>query len=274
MKIINTCLFVLSIASLSAQTWVENNATWHYDYWNLSEGGFYKVTHVGDTLITGKACKKFDIEKHQFYIYTGNPQANDTIIYTGDYQMGTKFTYQSNDSVFHWDQNEFQLLFDFGAQIGDSWIVSTQPGSFGCSDTSIVEVIGVGTENINGVNYRYLDLLSPDSSSWTLNGHFNERFGATGYIFPLEQACDAVVEWDILTFKCFEDDSLTLYNPSGEDCEYLLNHLSLNELTLKPSPKKLVKIVDIMGREVKEKPNMLLIYQYSDGTSKKVYRAE
>src|SRR5690606_42120340 len=54
-----------------------------------------------------------------------------------------------------------------------------------------------GIENINGTNYRYLDLLSTDTSSWTLNGRFNERFGGTGYIFPWEQECDGVVEWDI-----------------------------------------------------------------------------
>ena len=272
MKFITTCLFLLSITCLFAQTWVENNATWHYDYWNLSQGGFYKISHVGDTVITGQTCKRFDIEKHQFFIYIGGSQGSDTIIYAGVYPMGSKYTYQSNDSVFHWDQNDFQLLYNFGAQIGDSWIVSTQPGSFDCNDTSIVEVIGTGVENINGINYRYLDLLSSDTSTWTLNGRFNERFGATGYIFPWEQECIGVVEWDLLTFKCFEDDSLTLYNPSGEDCEYLLTYLSLNELTL--SPKKLVKIIDQMGRETKDKPNTVLIYQYSDGTTEKVYRVE
>ena len=272
MRIITTCIFFLCITSSFSQTWVKNNATWHYDYWNLSQGGYYKISHVGDTLITGHNCKRFDIERHQFFIYTNQPQQNDTIIYTGGHQMGSKFTYQSNDSVYHWDQNEFQLLFNFGAQIGDSWIVSTQPGNFECDDTSIVEVIGVGIENINGTNYRYLDLLSTDTSSWTLNGHFNERFGATGYVFPLEQECNGVVEWDILTFKCFEDDTFTLYNPSGEDCEYLLTHLSINELN--PTPKQLIKIVDQMGREIEDKPNTLLIYQYSDGSTEKVYRLE
>lgn len=54
--------------------------------------------------------------------------------------------------------------------------------------------------------------------------------------------CDgSIVEYDILTFKCFEDDSLSLYNPSGEDCEYYLTHLDLEELskinlTIHPNP--------------------------------------
>jgi hypothetical protein len=36
--------------------------------------------------------------------------------------------------------------------------------------------------------------------------------------------------------------------------------------------KKLIKVVDIMGRETENKPNTLLIYIYSDGTSEKVFR--
>jgi hypothetical protein len=54
--------------------------------------------------------------------------------------------------------------------------------------------------------------------------------------------CDgSIVEYDVLTFTCFEDDSLSLYNPSGEDCEYYLTHLDLEEpskitLTIHPNP--------------------------------------
>ena len=42
---------------------------------------------------------------------------------------------------------------------------------------------------------------------------------------------------------------------------------------LSPISKELVKIVDVTGREVDNKPNTLLIYIYSDGTTEKVYRA-
>jgi Secretion system C-terminal sorting domain len=246
--------------TLSAQVWVENNAVWHYDYWNMGQGGFYKVTHVGDTLLAGHISKRFNMEKHQFHIYTGNPFANDTIIYAGVQQFNPKYTYQSNDSVYYWDQDQYRLLFNFGAQIGDSWLVSSHPGNFGCSDTSIVEVVNTGIENINGTDYRFIDLQSSDTSTWTLNGHFNERFGGYSYTFTAEHECNGVVEWDILTFKCFEDDSFSLYNPSGEDCEYYLTHLDVSELetidlVLYPNPTSgtvtieggLINKVEIVG---------------------------
>ena len=38
--------------------------------------------------------------------------------------------------------------------------------------------------------------------------------------------------------------------------------------------KELIKIVDLMGRETEDKPNTMLIYIYSDGTTEKVYRIE
>jgi hypothetical protein len=38
--------------------------------------------------------------------------------------------------------------------------------------------------------------------------------------------------------------------------------------------RHLIKIVDILGREVKEKPNTILFYLYDNGAVEKVYRLE
>ncbi len=60
---------------------------------------------------------------------------------------------------------------------------------------------------------------------------------------------------------CVSTDSLSCYSEVG-----------LNELS-KPE-KELIRIVDTMGRETEDKPNTLLIYVYSDGTTEKVFRLE
>lgn len=39
-------------------------------------------------------------------------------------------------------------------------------------------------------------------------------------------------------------------------------------------PKELIKTVDLIGRETEDKPNTVLIYIYSDGTTEKVFRVE
>jgi hypothetical protein len=48
--------------------------------------------------------------------------------------------------------------------------------------------------------------------------------------------------------------------------------LGINALTT--AQKQLIRIVDTMGRETKDRTNTLLIYVYSDGTTEKVFRAE
>lgn len=40
------------------------------------------------------------------------------------------------------------------------------------------------------------------------------------------------------------------------------------------SKREIVRGVDLTGRDTEEKPNRLLIYMYSDGTKKKVFRTE
>ena len=40
------------------------------------------------------------------------------------------------------------------------------------------------------------------------------------------------------------------------------------------SPKQLIKITDLMGRETTYKPNTILIYVYDDGTSERVFKLE
>ena len=52
-------------------------------------------------------------------------------------------------------------------------------------------------------------------------------------------------------------------------CMIQNNILSLKEL--KNTPKEIVKIVDIMGREVGFEPNRVLFYIYSDGSSEKIF---
>ena len=53
---------------------------------------------------------------------------------------------------------------------------------------------------------------------------------------------------------------------------YMINTIGINELY--QGQKKLVKIVDSMGRETEFKPNILLFLLYSDGTIEKVLKLE
>ena len=115
--------------------------------------------------------------------------------------FGDHYVYHSGDSVFHLENDQFHLLFDFGAQVGDEWLISIDTASFDplCGDSSFVKVIGTGIESLNGTNYRYLDLETIPGSPKYLFGRFSE---------------------------CFEDNALT-YNPTSGDYEHYLTQLQL-----------------------------------------------
>lgn len=61
-------------------------------------------------------------------------------------------------------------------------------------------------------------------------------------------------------------------NNTWERQDFCENNLSVSEVNSSHT-KELIKVVDLTGRETEVKPNKLLIYIYSDGTTKKVFKA-
>ena len=78
-------------------------------------------------------------------------------------------------------------------------------------------------------------------------------------------------EW-IGTINCYLQNDILEYGSGFCDLNEFNFSVGLQENELQP--KTNVKIVDLLGRETEDKPNTLLIYIYSDGTSEKVFRIE
>jgi len=68
---------------------------------------------------------------------------------------------------------------------------------------------------------------------------------------------------------CYAENSSVVFFDFG--CNL---NLSVSDISVLDSPPELVKIVDYLGREIEGAPNTVMIYIYSDGTSKKVFRLE
>lgn len=227
-------LLVLYFTS-NSQVWVKPGAVWHYDFSNISYGGFEKYCYVKDTIIENHNCQKITSEVYTFC----QNQFHEIFLYSHNYYP-SQFTYVSGDTVFYLNNGQFFVMYNFGANIGDSWIVSTvNPFSpmLNCDDTSRVLVLDTGKIKLNGVKYRFIKLQPTSNSAIGLVGTYVERFGnintnlgAFQYLFPSHYQCDsnnAIVEWNITHFKCFEDSEFSLYNPSSQDCEYYLTYLGI-----------------------------------------------
>jgi hypothetical protein len=222
------------------QMWIDSGAVWHYDYKGLGFWGFQKYQYEKDTLIQNHNCQKIANES---YTFTKNQY--DIVVLMEHNHYPNQFTYVSGDTVFYLNNNEFFVLYNFGASIGDTWIISTTNPYGVCDDTSRIEVIDTGKMMINSVNYRFIKVQPTSNSPIGFMGTYVERFGNIDttfyvnntfwpfhYLFPGSFQCDSLtsmVEWNFIKLKCFEDHSFSLYNPSSQDCEYDLTHLGISE---------------------------------------------
>lgn len=223
-------LTFLSVSLSKAQSWVQNDAVWHYDYY-MTGYGFYKVSLGNDTIIAGRTCQRYITEKHQFFPQPGNVFVAGPVV---DYPQ--RFTSVSGDTVFHYENDTFYTLFNFGASVGDQWVINDNYSHFNCDSVSKVKVIETDVLTINGTSRRAIRLTTIEGSPKGIEGWVVENIGPIDaqYLFPTDRACydsTMIVDFETHNFKCFQDAYINLYNPSGVDCEYLKNHAGTQEQT-------------------------------------------
>ncbi len=229
MKAITILLAInlLILTNLQGQNWVNNDAEWHYDFYGMGYG-FYKLTLGNDTLIQNKICQKFLIKKYLFW-----PQPGGVYTLGGITDITPESTYASGDTVFYFENNNFFVLYNFNANIGDEWVISDEKvvGWQGYDSLSKVKVIDTGSVSINGNIKKRIQLQTIFGSPFGMDGWVVKDMGSTNnYLFPTARNSDSTMfDFELITFKCFQDSLLGLFNPSGIECEYLLNHLGLNE---------------------------------------------
>lgn len=217
MKNLTTLLiFFISLAA-QGQIWIDTGATWHYEktgHYN----GLDKIEFVGDTLIQDQTCQKLQISSYTF----APSEWGGGIMSTS---ISEKYTYSSGDTVFYLVNDQFHILYNFGAQVGDTWELGFDTNALLCGP-SFVEVTSSGSTEINGEMVEWIAVTTLPNSSVGLEGKIYKRFGATSdYLFPTYINCDPnlVVEFYMYQFSCFEDDSFSLYNVTDNDCDYYLS---------------------------------------------------
>lgn len=253
-NILNVITFlVLLLFSLNsfAQVWVNPNAVWTYDYSGISEGGTFKWKYTHDSIIQGRTVQALKCEKHQF-VMDQFGQLHGSL---QDY--GSRFTSVSGDTVFHMNNNQFYVLYNFGASIGDQWIIDENPNAEFCNPVSSVQVTDTGSVLINGQMRRTITLETLTTGEFGIDGIAVEGIGLVSGssnfgMFPGDRDCPLsgiVTEWYMFDFRCFDDDMLGTYNPGGLDCNYLtvsLNEKDLDDVYIFPNPTSgIIKIENV-----------------------------
>lgn len=213
-KIFSVFILVFLGYNCFSQVWVETNPVWYYHYEKsdlASEYGEFRITEIGDSIIDGQNCQMLQQEKSIWY------NSGGIGYYLSDEVVDTNYVRVDGDTVFYYQNGQFRVLYNFGSNVGDSWLIHVSDISANSNDSTFVIVSETGLLNIQGIDYRYIKLETIDFPNFRLSGTFVERFGkysapssvdfSIGSLFPYNYV-QPEFGWTEFFQTCFTDDSL------------------------------------------------------------------
>lgn len=252
-------LFFISLQSMG-QTWCDAGANWKYTYTGFGPQGYTEIKYVGDTVIAGQQAQK--LNKH---IYAYDYLFSQYV----DFDWGNEFTYENNGVVYlHYD-NQWDTLYNFNANVGDSWRMAKQPMADACDSNSTLNVVATGSKMINSLSLNYLVVeFNYGGSMWSgLRDTIVEKIGFMGgYMLPYDDCNAALDVNEGGEFRCYEDNNFATFQPHYTGlCDFIVG---MDDLTadapyqLVPNPahtfieliglqeNDVVEIHDLHGKEM------------------------
>ena len=213
-------LFLLFSGFSFAQNWAPNGAQWHYSYYGFFPG-YVDIAYSGDTLIDGQVTKKLTKTFH------GLGWGMDVT----SYSIGTEYTYEANGAVYLRYQNQWDTLYNFNAQVGESWRMAKQPFANVASQNSRLKVLATGTKVINSSTLKYVkvEFVDPQMNPLGFADTIVENIGFIGsYLLPYDMFDGAVDGNEGGPFRCFTAPNFATYKPSyWEVCDYIMGTTEL-----------------------------------------------
>lgn len=258
--------FFICTSSLG-QEWAEIGATWHYNHWT---NNYCVFTIDGEQMIGGQMCRH--INRSEDFSLWGSDQY--------------EYTYYSNDTVYFWDPDSsvFRILYDFGANPGDSWVCVVDGQSWqhaGDRDSIITHIDSVDMVTINSFTLKRLyvhyeganfedttNQCNPIYSQWStapLNSEIIEFIGDVNFMFNNYTNDEQTSECSSpVGLRCFQDTTIGFHDFGIVDsCDWKTN-VSIEEyknsakfypnpshgiinLEFNGKPPTKVEIIDVRG---------------------------
>ena len=215
MKILSLYVFLLISFVGNSQTWCAPGANWKYSYMNgFGTEGYTQILYYGDTVINGQLSHI--LNKH---IYAFNYQNSQDV----DFDAGKEYTFETNGIVYLWGNNNWDTLYNFNANVGESWRMAKQPFTNACDSNSMLTVTATGTKMINSqtLNYLVVDFSFPNGFSDTIV----EKIGfINSYLLPYDACNGALDANEGGPFRCYQDNNFSTYKPHfAESCDFILS---------------------------------------------------
>jgi hypothetical protein len=244
-------MVAISHSIVFSQIWAPDGAEWYNYYTETGCGGpiaegYYYMHVEGDTIVNGITCR--NISRHIMHS-------------DGEYETLAIpiITYMEDDKVYYLQNNQFYLLYDFAAEVGDSW-TSRNPWEYfnwippepGEDTLSTYTVDTIRFVKIDGTILRQIYVSS--SSVWYFGGYISERIGCLGFMLPgIWGIWDPPVAGIVRCYHDYEINYSTL-----TPCDTLINGIDdecfLNEkIRLFPNPATFIITINVSGGQSIEK---------------------
>ena len=206
MKKLTLTLAIMAAFALSGvaqqSTFAPQGAEWYFNVSSFmgSPTTYFHMEVLGDTVIQGHTCS---IITRQYYGSNDNHQ----------------YVYEDNGVVYWYNLTiqDFTTLYDFNAEVGDTWICDIDSCSFEIQVESVEEVTW------EGHTYR-VQLVLSENNEWGImpfHGYIIEGIGYSRGLFPDPMACSSGIVCgpypDYL--RCYLVDGEMLYHEGEYDCD-------------------------------------------------------
>lgn len=238
------------------------HATWHFRYGSWSEGsGYKKIQHVSDTNMLGFNWLKFEVTGIKEVKW--GPDPGDTTLEV-NVTFDPIFFATRNDSIFRLlNDSTPYLLYDFNAEVGDSWQFAPHDTSFGCDSLPIATVVNKGVEIYNGDTVTFIEIENAKDTSGNPSAPYQmpekiyREFGPDSTIvlfYPIATPCNMIYDYfSSQTLRCFSNDNISI-NFTSNTCDYWpslsVDAFQLVDVKISPNPTFDYISIDVNPQEV------------------------
>lgn len=254
-KLLPICVLFFTHLCNSQVVFCPPGAEWHYlFYFGMPSDGYYKnekVKYTRDSILDGQSVK---VLNHEMFYHSCEWTYITVIKQNGD------TIFMRNKETAH----KWQILYNFAAQPGDTWVDSL--GYFVFSST----VTSVATVTINDFNLKKLSLYTKHNHGGGKASEVTERIGGSNFLFNFDfDGCHSKFHSSL----CYQDSTLGLLKFSTLPCDWFTTSLpeeSLrNLLRIFPNPVK-----DKIFIESKIPGNQTIQIRVKDVLGKNIIRRE
>ncbi len=214
MKAINLIVLLVLFLDPEAQgqEFAPVGSKWYYtnieSFFSPAQG-YVTIEYTRDTTIQGLNCKILKEVEYRSYGTSIDPKR-------------LEYLYVKGDTVWRYsDDNNFYILYNFSANVGDSWVSKSYDVTYDKEIKYEVTVDNVRFVSINGYNLKVMN-CSTSIYYFQFGGEVIQLLGGVQYMFPFNYG---FLDCDIRRgLRCYSDPEFGHYNTGlVENCDELIS---------------------------------------------------